>query len=104
MIYSAVNAPVLVRIPPDARRVLDVGCAMCLGRAIKSRRPMVVGVALEEAVSAQGARPGHCTDLGRPTSRTRLFDCIVCSHVLEHVRSLPDYWHVCARIWRPTAL
>jgi len=92
MVYSAVNAPVLVRIPPHARRVLDVGCgAGALGRAIKAQRPTeVVGVTrseeeaviartvLDEVVSAD-LESADLAHLGR-------FDCIVCSHVLEHVR------------------
>ena len=57
LIYSAVNPLVLARVPPDARRVLDVGCGDgSLGRAIKARRPTeVVGVTLsgEEAVRAR---------------------------------------------------
>jgi SAM-dependent methyltransferase len=92
MIYRAVNAPVFNRIPPDARRVLDVGCGTgALGHAIKGQRATeVVGVTRseEEAVSARIVLDRVvCADLeSADLTHLGVFDCIVCSHVLEHVR------------------
>jgi cyclopropane fatty-acyl-phospholipid synthase-like methyltransferase len=92
MIYRAVNAPVLIRVPPDARRVLDVGCGSgALGHAIKRLSPTeVVGVTRseEEADSARTVLDEVvCADLeSADLTHLGIFDCIVCSHVLEHVR------------------
>jgi SAM-dependent methyltransferase len=92
MVYSAVNAPVLIRIPPEARRVLDVGCGDgALGHGIKARRPTeVVGVTCseEEAVRARSVLDEVVSADLESADLTHLgtFDCIVCSHVLEHVR------------------
>ena len=92
MVYSAVNPAILVRIPPDARRVLDVGCGDgALGRAIKARRPTeVVGVTCsgEEARRARGILDEVVSaDLeSADLAHLGTFDCIVCSHVLEHLR------------------
>ena len=92
MVHSAVNPPVLVRIPPKARRVLDVGCGDgALGRAIKARRPTeVVGITFsgEEAALARSVLDEIVRADLESADLTHLgtFDCIVCSHVLEHLR------------------
>src|SRR6478735_5502313 len=92
MVYSAINPPILERIPPAVRRVLDVGCGDgALARAIKARHPTeVVGVTcsgdeawrardiLDEVIAAD-LESADLAHLG-------IFDCIVCSHVLEHLR------------------
>lgn len=91
-IYSAVNPPVLDRVPADARRVLDVGCGDgALGRAIKARRPTeVVGItrSAEEAARARTVLDAVVEEDIESADLTTLgsFDCIVCSHVLEHLR------------------
>lgn len=91
MIYEAVNLPVLERVPRGARRVLDLGCGTgALGRELKARGPCeVVGVtdSEEEAATAAGRLDEALVrDLNvfdpRPLG---LFDCVVCSHALEHL-------------------
>lgn len=91
-VYGAVNHAVLERIPRGAKRVLDVGCGDgALAAALKLRQASAVtGVTFsaEEATSAAARldaveradlENADLTALGE-------FDCVVASHVLEHVR------------------
>jgi SAM-dependent methyltransferase len=92
IVHSAVNLSVLVRIPPQTRRVLDVGCGNgALGLAIKARHPTeVIGITFsrEEAALARSVLDEIVSaDLeSADLSHLGTFDCIVCSHVLEHLR------------------
>jgi SAM-dependent methyltransferase len=90
-IYHSVNQPVLQSIPPGVGSVLDIGCGTgAFGAAIKSVRSCrVVGVTYSEAESTLArAQLDHVEfadlNLMDPASLGR-FDCIVCSHVLEHL-------------------
>src|SRR3954467_11309597 len=93
MLYGSVNESVLKRVPPTATRILDLGCGIgALGRALKSLRAAeVVGVTFsaEEAEKARLALDEVIVqDLNQfiPTG-LGTFDCVICSHVLEHLHS-----------------
>ena len=91
--YGALNRPVLNSVPLSSSRILDLGCGTgSLGRAIKERQDVeLVGVTYSEA-EAETARQYLdrvvVADLNTfdPESLGR-FDCVICSHVLEHL-----YW------------
>ena len=96
LIYGSVNPEVLTRVPRESRRILDVGCGSgAFGQALKVERSdrEVVGIthSEEEAALAREVidqvvvadlESYSFRDLGR-------FDCVICSHVLEHLRN-PD--------------
>lgn len=91
--YGSVNRPVLDRIPQSARRILDVGCGTGdLGAELKrqskglevigitrSREKMLRAQQVLDEVFLMDLETDSLDGLGQ-------FDCIVCSHVLEHLR------------------
>ncbi len=91
MIYSALNLQVLSMAPLSAKRVLDLGCGTgTFGGALKGRQPCeVIGVTFnpEEANLARGKLDTVVVaDLNEYNpAPLGTFDCVVCSHVLEHL-------------------
>lgn len=89
--YGAVNQPIASRVPAFAQRILDIGCGTgTLGRELKKQRQReIIGVTHsdEEAVLAsEYLNDVVVCDLNRPAlDNLGLFDCIICSHVLEHL-------------------
>jgi SAM-dependent methyltransferase len=91
MIYDAINEPILSRVPKTAKRVLDLGCGSgALGRRLKEQSPCeVIGVTHSEAEAALASQYLDAVLLLNlrdfDQEETGEFDCIICSHVLEHL-------------------
>ncbi|HEV7398536.1 MAG TPA: class I SAM-dependent methyltransferase [Pyrinomonadaceae bacterium] len=91
IVYGAVNEPVLAQVPEHAERILDIGCGSgALGRRLKQKRAChVTGITYCES-EAEAARQ-HLDEVlvcdlnSFRFPGTEKFDCIVCSHVLEHL-------------------
>jgi SAM-dependent methyltransferase len=90
LIYGALNRAIFEAVPKDARRVLDLGCGDgALGQALKqSGVNEVIGVtySLAESERAKHLDRVVLADLNDfdPTGLEG-FDCVICSHVLEHL-------------------
>jgi SAM-dependent methyltransferase len=95
--YGSVNPGVLSRVPSGCRRILDVGCGTgVLGSALKQGHPerYVAGITHSE-LEAERARElldeVIIADLETCEFRSLgEFDCVICSHVLEHLRNPAD--------------
>ncbi len=103
MIYGSVNPPVFSRLPREAGRILDVGCGDgTLARAIRDEWPAAITGITHSPAEAERAEEVMervlVTDLDRfDGAGLDRFDCVVCSHVLEH---LADPWRL-LRVLRP---
>jgi SAM-dependent methyltransferase len=95
MIYETGNPSVFQNIPKEAKKVLDIGCGSgTFGQAIKNKLSCeVVGITYseDEVKSASNYLDRVILmDLNNPNFSEldfKVFDCIICSHVLEHL-----YW------------
>jgi cyclopropane fatty-acyl-phospholipid synthase-like methyltransferase len=92
VIYQSINEAVFGLIPPGTRSLLDVGCGGgVFGETVKRAIPScsVTGVTFSEAEALECRKRldrVEVADLNsfEPGALGR-FDCIVCSHVLEHL-------------------
>lgn len=97
MIYGSVNPPVFARLLRTARTILDVGCGDgTLARAVRAEWPAkITGIthSADEAARAQDVMERVLVaNLDRFDGvGLGQFDCVVCSHVLEH---LVDPWQL----------
>jgi SAM-dependent methyltransferase len=91
IIYKSINEAVLVKVPKTTQRLLDVGCGSgALGGQIKQAiNCEVVGVTYSESEAALAVEKLDqvlVNDLNSfAPEDIGLFDCIVCSHILEHL-------------------
>lgn len=91
MIYGSVNQVVLSHIPRAANRLLDIGCGTgALGKKIKEmNKAEVIGITFskdEAELASKDLDRVLIADLNHfNPDLTGKFDCIVCSHVLEHL-------------------
>jgi SAM-dependent methyltransferase len=94
-IYDAVNQLVLQAVPANARSILDLGCGSgSLGRELKRRSGgdcRITGVTFSEQeamLAGQYLDEVIVADLNEfEGKKNGSYDCIICSHVLEHL-----YW------------
>jgi 2-polyprenyl-3-methyl-5-hydroxy-6-metoxy-1,4-benzoquinol methylase len=91
MIYTSINQPVFQQIPHHAKRILDIGCGSgVLGETIKQNLTCeVVGITYSEDeanLASQGLDRVIVADINQiDPSVLGEFDCITCSHILEHL-------------------
>jgi 2-polyprenyl-3-methyl-5-hydroxy-6-metoxy-1,4-benzoquinol methylase len=91
-VYSGqANDVALALVPPAAKRVLDVGCGAGMNALqLKQRGMTVEGVTASEdeaTLARKNCRNVYVHDLerGLPDLAKGVYDCVVCSHVLEHI-------------------
>ena len=93
MIYESINPAVMRQVPASTRRLLDLGCGSgVFGERVRAEHPgcTVTGITFsadEQALAAPRLDTVLIRDLDvfDPGELEESFDCIVCSHVLEHL-------------------
>src|SRR5829696_3740319 len=86
------NPQVLALVPSTAKKVLDVGCgAGDNAMHLQQRGVLVDGVTLSESearIAEKYCRNVFVHDLeeGLPNLSGEVYDCVICSHVIEHIR------------------
>ena len=95
-VYEAVNEAVLSIVPSSALRILDIGCGSgALGERLRSvgdRHVTGITYSRQEAqLASRRLSRVICEDLnGFDFSPLGQFDCVIASHILEHLHSPHD--------------
>jgi 2-polyprenyl-3-methyl-5-hydroxy-6-metoxy-1,4-benzoquinol methylase len=107
LVYEAINRPVLSRVPLAAKRILDLGCGSgALGYEIKTAHPChVTGVTFskeEAAIACKRLDEVRTQDLNAfSADGFDSFDCVICSHVLEHLHDPESVLREIHKLLRP---
>ncbi len=95
--YESVNPAVLARVPSSSVRILDVGCGTgVLGGVFKQQNPerYVAGITHSEQEAERAREVLDHVEIADLESydfaSLGQFDCVICSHVLEHLRNPAD--------------
>jgi 2-polyprenyl-3-methyl-5-hydroxy-6-metoxy-1,4-benzoquinol methylase len=95
-IYDALNHSVLSFVPSSASRILDVGCGTgVFGESLRENRERyVAGITYsdqEAALASKRLSQVYCANLADfDFTSLGKFDCVVLSHILEHLYSPED--------------
>jgi SAM-dependent methyltransferase len=109
IIYDSVNPAVFSLVPVTAERILDIGCGSgALGGALRTQRQReIVGITYspQEADLAKSKLSGViCAELNTfDFSGLGTFDCVVMSHILEHLYAPEDLLKRIKVILRPNS-
>jgi len=108
--YHAVNEAVFSLVPVSAARILDIGCGSgTLGEKLRQQRErQIVGITYsqEEAELASGRlSQAICADLNSfDFSPLGQFDCVIMSHILEHLYSPETFLQRLKRVLHPQSV
>ena len=107
LVYEAVNEPVLSVVPRSAVSILDIGCGNgALGERLRQAREChIVGITYsQQEAELANVRLSRviCADLNSfDFSDLGQFDCVIMSHILEHLYSPESFLERLKCVLRP---